>query len=233
MGSSTPRLTLKGQPEVEICLRRTARAKRMSLRVSRLDGKVTLSIPDRTAIRHAEVFLAEKSDWIRRHLDDIPTIVAVTHGSVMAVEGREVTVAVTGARGIRLSDHVLGVAGSRPVGPQVAAFLKETARERFTTHCNVYAAEIGHRVNKITLRDARSRWGSCTSEGNLMFSWRLAMAPPEVLEYVAAHEVAHLERMDHSPAFWRVVEHLCPHYRAHRRWLRNEGHGLHRFRFSA
>ena len=83
----------------------------------------------------------------------------------------------------------------------------------------------------LTLRDTRSRWGSCSTDGNLMFSWRLILAPRQVLDYVAAHEVAHLVHMDHSSRFWGVVADLCPDYAAPRGWLRREGHGLHRFRF--
>ncbi|MEL6678764.1 MAG: M48 family metallopeptidase, partial [Pseudomonadota bacterium] len=93
------------------------------------------------------------------------------------------------------------------------------------------AARLGRRPGRSTLRDTRSRWGSCTSEGHIMLSWRLLLAPPQVLDYVVAHEVAHLQEMNHSPAFWSVVRDLCPDYERHRRWLHQHGADLHRYRF--
>jgi predicted metal-dependent hydrolase len=117
------------------------------------------------------------------------------------------------------------------LGRSIQAFLRTLARDRLAAASDRYAAALGRPYGKITLRDTRSRWGSCTSQGDLMYSWRLIMAPPAVLDYVAAHEVAHLERMDHSPAFWNIVARLCPDHARHRDWLRTEGTALHRVRF--
>ncbi|RMD90830.1 MAG: M48 family peptidase, partial [Alphaproteobacteria bacterium] len=107
------------------------------------------------------------------------------------------------------------------------------AREALAAACDRHAARLGRRYGRLSLRDTRSRWGSCSAEGNLNFSWRLVMAPPEVLDYVAAHEVAHLAEMNHSPAFWALVERLFPAHEAPRRWLRENGASLHRYRFDA
>jgi hypothetical protein len=105
------------------------------------------------------------------------------------------------------------------------------ARDRLAGACDDYAARLGKPYARITMRDTRSRWGSCTSDGALMFSWRLIMTPPEVLDYVAAHEVAHLAEMNHSPAFWAVVAQLCPGYAPLRDWLKREGGALQAIRF--
>src|SRR5690606_4279045 len=112
------------------------------------------------------------------------------------------------------------------------AFLKTVARDRLATASDRYAVALGRPYGRLTLRDTRSRWGSCSAAGDLMYSWRLVMAPAEVLDYVAAHEVAHLAEMNHSPAFWDVVARLCPDYRRHRTWLRANGGALHRVRFT-
>jgi predicted metal-dependent hydrolase len=119
-----------------------------------------------------------------------------------------------------------------PTGPRVQAYLRAQARDRLAQACNHYATLLGRPYRRLTLRDTRSRWGSCSTQGDLMFSWRLIMAPPAVLDYVAAHEVAHLAEMNHSPAFWAVVARLCPDYAAHRHWLRDHGDTLHRVRFA-
>ncbi|MFN6979665.1 MAG: M48 family metallopeptidase, partial [Gemmobacter sp.] len=116
-------------------------------------------------------------------------------------------------------------------GARVAAFLRLLARDRLAAACDAHAARAGRRYVRLVLRDTRSRWGSCTAQGALMFNWRLAMAPPAVLDYVAAHEVAHLVRMDHSPAFWAEVERLRPGHAADRAWLRRHGGALHGWRF--
>jgi predicted metal-dependent hydrolase len=113
----------------------------------------------------------------------------------------------------------------------VAAFLRALARDRLAAASDRHAARLGRGFGRLTLRDTRSRWGSCSSAGDLMFSWRLVMAPPEVLDYVAAHEVAHLAHMHHGPAFWAEVRRLYGDHRAARGWLRREGAALHRFRF--
>ena len=105
------------------------------------------------------------------------------------------------------------------------------ARERLTSAVAAYAETLGRPFGRITLRDPRSRWGSCSSKGDLMFSWRLIMAPPEVLDYVAAHEVAHLAEMNHSDRFWAVCRRLCPETDKHRRWSKQNGAELLAWRF--
>jgi predicted metal-dependent hydrolase len=115
--------------------------------------------------------------------------------------------------------------------PRLKAWLKLRARDRLVAATDHYASKLGRRVSRITLRDTRSRWGSCTADGALMYSWRLIMAPPAVLDYVAAHEVAHLIEMNHSERFWGVVDQLYPKWQSERAWLRVHGGALQRFRF--
>ena len=120
----------------------------------------------------------------------------------------------------------------RGAGPaSVKAFLRTRARDALVAASDRYAGLIGRQYSRLTLRDTRSRWGSCSSTGALMYSWRLIMAPPEVLDYVAAHEVAHLAQMNHGPAFWALVEELMPDYAPRRAWLRDHGDRLHALRF--
>ncbi|WP_347852611.1 M48 family metallopeptidase, partial [Planktomarina sp.] len=117
------------------------------------------------------------------------------------------------------------------VPARVKAFLKLQARLALQEAVDHYSERLGRPYGRLTLRDTTSRWGSCSTQGNLNFSWRLIMAPPEVLRYVAAHEVAHLEQMNHSAAFWALVERLFPGHQAQRDWLKHHGEDLHRYQF--
>jgi predicted metal-dependent hydrolase len=218
---------------IEVALRRSARARRISLRVSGLDGRVTLTVPTRVPETEALRFAMERADWLHRAVGAVAPPRVVVPGAMLPVEGRFLRVeAVPGRGALRCGPGVLSVPGDPALlGTRVAAFLRHLARDRLAAACDRHATRLGRRPARMVLRDTRSRWGSCTAGGVLMFSWRLAMAPPEVLDYVAAHEVAHLARMDHSPAFWAEVAGLMPGYDAPRRWLRAEGATLHAWRF--
>jgi predicted metal-dependent hydrolase len=224
---------LPGIPPVEVTLRRTARARRMSLRVSRLDGTVTLSLPTRAREDEALAFLRAQEGWIRKALDNVVPSGTVGFGAELPVEGRLLRVVAGKGRSPVVAGCELQVPGDAArVGVRVAAFLKHLARDRLALASDAYAQRIGRRYRTLTLRDTRSRWGSCTAEAGLMYSWRLIMAPPVVLDYVAAHEVAHLAEMNHSSRFWAIVAELMPEYEQHRRWLKTEGHVLHSYRFT-
>lgn len=225
---------LPGSPPVEVHLKRSARARRFSLRVSRLDGKVTLSMPVRAREGEALAFLKGNEGWLRQTLSAMPgpTLQAVGPGSVIRVEGDELVLAPATGRGVRAEGGLLLVPGSpQTMGPRVAAWLKVLARDRLATASTHYAGLVGRQYSSLAIRDTRSRWGSCSPDGRLMYSWRLIMAPPAVLDYVAAHEVAHLVELNHSAAYWKVVTSICPDWKDHRAWLKTHGNSLHRVRF--
>ncbi|MFD2738250.1 M48 family metallopeptidase [Sulfitobacter aestuarii] len=223
---------LPGDPPIPLLLRRSARARRISLRISQLDGRVTLTMPRRVPEREALAFAQSKAEWIRGHLAARGADVPVGFGVQLPLAGRMREVSQGTGRRVRISTAQIHVPGPEAqVSVKLAAHLRELARDRLTAACDTYAAQLGLPYTRLTMRDTRSRWGSCTSNGALMFSWRLIMTPPEVLAYVAAHEVAHLAQMNHSPAFWAEVERLYGDYRAPRGWLRENGSDLHRYRF--
>ena len=150
-------------------------------------------------------------------------------GAALPVAGEALIVAPAAVRMCRIDEGRLLVPQTRPAGPAVAGWLRERARAALAEACDRHAAALpagSRRLTAMALRDTRSRWGSCTAQGRLMFSWRLAMAPPVVLDYVAAHEVAHLAHLDHSPAFWAMVARLHPGWQARRDWLRRHGPAL-------
>jgi predicted metal-dependent hydrolase len=225
---------LPGPPPVEVHLRRSASARRFSLRVSRLDGKVTLSMPMRAREGEALAFLKGHEDWLRQTLQAMPesALRPICLGAVIPVEGREMRLAPGSGRSIRVEGDQLMVPGDpSAAGARVAAWLKVLARDRLARASTHYAGLVGRSYSQLALRDTRSRWGSCSPDGRLMYSWRLIMAPPLVLDYVAAHEVAHLVEMNHSAAYWAVVSGICPDWRTQRAWIHANGQSLHRLRF--
>ena len=225
-------IPVPGSSDIFVTLRRSSRARRLSLRVSRTDGKVSLSLPLRLPVREAEKFVAEKADWIRKHVSASPKAKPLVFGETIPFCGQKLTIEQGSVKRVKVHRGRLICPPSQDMlGPRIAAFLKLNARQALTAASGKYAKALGKPFNRITIRDTKSRWGSCSSAGNLNYSWRLMMAPEDVLDYVAAHEVAHLALMDHSPAFWNVVEELMPDYRDKKNWLKVYGAELQSIRF--
>ncbi|WP_395540955.1 M48 family metallopeptidase [Neotabrizicola sp. sgz301269] len=225
---------LPGSPPIDIVMKRSARARRFSLRVSRLDGRVTLTLPARARESEAVRFLHAQEGWLRQTLSEMPETAgeAVRIGTLLPVEGRLLRLESATGRSVRVEDERLLVPGDpAQAGARVAAWLKVLARDRLARDSAHFAGLVGRSYSRLTLRDTRSRWGSCAPDGALMYSWRLILAPPSVLSYVAAHEVAHLVEMNHSAAYWAIVTRICPGWKRERAWLRSEGQALHRWRF--
>ncbi|WP_225029801.1 M48 family metallopeptidase [Xinfangfangia pollutisoli] len=225
---------LPGTPPIEIVMKRSAQARRFSLRVSRLDGRVTLTLPARARETEAMRFLSAQEGWLRQTLAEMPEATGqpVGIGAALTVEGRVLQIESAGGRAIRVEGARLLVPGDpASAGRRIGAWLRVLARDRLARASDHYAGLVGRRYSRLTLRDTRSRWGSCSPDGALMYSWRLILAPPEVLAYVAAHEAAHLVEMNHSAAYWAVVERIYPGWQRQRAWLRAEGQALHRPRF--
>ena len=221
-----------GNPPIVVNLKSSTRAKRLSLRVSRLDGQVSLTVPALSAEREALAFLREREAWLRKHLGDVRPKEPVGIGGKVMFGGVEVPIRAAMIKRARFQDGAFEVPDDpSQTGLRVKALLKLKARDALAAASDGYAAELGRDYQRISLRDTRSRWGSCSSQGVLMYSWRLIMAPVDVLNYVAAHEASHLVEMNHSSAFWDTVAGLMPDFEVHRRWLRENGDRLHRYDF--
>ena len=223
-----------GDPAIEVQLRRSARARRMVLRVAAAGRGPTLTLPSGVPLAQARAFLADNEGWLRRHLAEGAARSPVVDGSVLPFAGGNLTLVHRPGRHTLRAGEVLAVGGPPgAIGPRAAAWLREEARAACVAGVERHAAALGQRAGRISLRDPRARWGSCTASGDLMFSWRLILAPPAVLDYVVAHEVAHLAELNHSPRFWAVVRRLCPEMDGPRDWLRRNGAALHRLDFAA
>ena len=225
-------LRLPDGSAVGVSLRRSARARRILLQVDAHSGMVELVLPRRAAVEDGVEFARSKAGWLQSRLKEIPPRVPFRDGSRVPYLGAPIRI-----RHVReLFDDVwrdhdtLVVAGEETcVAGQVEGWLRTEAASAIAQRTGEKAARLGARYRRIAVRDPRTRWGSCSPRGDLSFSWRLVMAPERVLDYVVAHEVAHLEVLNHSRRFWSIVDRICDDREASRRWLRANGASLHRY----
>ncbi|MDA1237370.1 MAG: SprT family zinc-dependent metalloprotease [Proteobacteria bacterium] len=219
-----------GTPEIEIFIRQSSRSRKISLKLSRFDNKVYLTVPNEGFIGQAEEFAREKEIWVRKQLNSLPSAIRIKPGVFITIDGVPRRVSISEMRCVSLSDSDLIIPfNDNKFEVRVKVFLIELARQRFLELTEFYSLKIGRNFKSITLRDTKSRWGSCSIEGNLMYSWRLIFAPKEVLEYLVVHEICHLEEMNHSERFWNRVESLMPDFKTNREWLKVNGSELHRY----
>lgn len=162
------------------------------------EGKLTLRVPLGTSSLEIQHILLEKQHWI------------ITHYLEVMEQARTRPVS-------DLNDTQRAASEKRYL---------EAAREYFPKRVSYFQSLTGGEYHRITIRDQKTRWGSCSARGTLSFNWRLMLAPPAVLDYVVVHELCHLTHMDHSSAFWQAVADVCPDYRTHRKWLKDHGHEL-------
>lgn len=203
---------------------------------------VELVIPRGGTLREGLRFLRDRGDWITRSLDRtddrgiVPSPVRIAAGTVVPIQGEPVTVFVRPEDRRRASverweDELLvrlPAEGDEDPHPVVLRWLRREAGRVLRERVEHWAESVGARPTRIAVRDPRTRWGSCSSSGTLSLSWRLLLAPPEVLDSVVIHELAHLKVMDHSPRFYRLLALHCPEYRRHREWLRRNADRLRR-----
>ena len=215
---------------VPVSIRVSPRARRIGLRIDAAEHKVELVLPRGVPASTGLRFLAAKRGWVAARLEALPQRVPFVEGAILPVLGvphhvrREFDPAAPPFRitdgEIRVRSDPLHLAG------RVRGHLRAMAQAELAPRAYRLAARIGREVARVSVRDTRSRWGSCSGEGNLSFSWRLIFAPEPVLEYVVAHEVSHLAEMNHGPRFWRLVESLTPNIAAPRAWLKRHRNRL-------
>lgn len=220
-------------------VRRHPAARRLTLRVSKTKRAVIVTVPAEYRMDEASKFLRSNIEWVRERLGNVPEPVPFADDARIPLRGRMHQVSFTGprrARGVVEVENadgrmpILNVSGRREHAPRrLKDWLVEQARADLDACVGGHARKLGVKARSITLRDQTSRWGSCTAGGLLSFSWRLILAPTHVLDYVAAHEVAHLVEMNHGPRFWKLVARSMPRLEEAQRWLRNHGHDLHRY----
>lgn len=227
------KIFLNDEPNLEIFLRRNSNSRRMSLRISALDGKITLTGPRNLNLEEFKKFAESKKSWLKSMISSFDTPIFVSEGAKIPILGNKTLISLSDVKKPKKEGSILYVNSHKAVASQVKKYLTEICKIHLGYICNEFAERLGEKFDKMSLRDTRSRWGSCSSDAKLMFSWRLIMAPEDILAYVAAHEVAHLKYMNHSKEFWETVEYLFGPYHKERAWLRKNGSSLHRYRFQS
>jgi predicted metal-dependent hydrolase len=221
-------------------LRRNRLARRYTLRIHSATRAVVLIIPPRGSLKQAREFAQKHGSWIAARLRRLPQPIPFVDGAMLPLRGVDHRIAHRPhARGTvwveidSIGAPILCVAGAGPhVRRRVRDYLKREAKRELEVASKRAAATLGVTVRRVSVRDQSSRWGSCSATGVLSYSWRLILAPPFVLDYLAAHEAAHLVEMNHSRAFWREVERICPDFKRAKAWLEAHGADLHRYGMS-
>lgn len=219
---------------VPLRLRRNAQAKRMILRIDRLSGDVKVTAPPRSSQKAIREFVEQHLDWIERERSQQGKALTVTDGMAIPFVGVKSLLVFTGMppRKINIEDKQIIVGGPVDQAPaRLERWLRAEAKRMLAADAAEYADQLGVGFQRLSIGDMKTRWGSCSSNGTLKFSWRLVLAPAVVRRYVAAHEVAHLLEMNHSQQFWQHVARCMPDFASHRRWLKTEGGKLMNFQF--
>lgn len=209
------------------------RARRVSVRIDPTRREAIATAPTKRHLKHAAQFAAERAGWIAHELSRLPQGVSLAPGSIIPFRGEDHVLVYEHGRGAPRVEPGLPPRLVAPA-PDVALFesrllrfLKDQARQDLIDRVATHAVALGVKPVKLQVKELRSRWGSCSSDGVLSFSWRLILAPAYVLDYLAAHEVAHLREMNHSRRFWAHVRRCLPDYDRGREWLHEHGCALH------
>jgi predicted metal-dependent hydrolase len=230
-----PPLPLPDGEILPIRIRASARARRLSLRLDPIEGRAELIHPVGAARAHILDFLESRKDWLVARAARLPKRVAFADGARIPIRGEVRLLRALGpARRTRppfaIGTEAIEVTGHpEHLARRTRAGLAAHARDILAARTRTLAGRVGRSVAKVSVGDAKSRWGSCARNGNIRYSWRLILAPDPVIDYVVAHEVAHLVEMNHGPRFWRLVAELDPNHEAARAWLRRHGAGLLRY----
>lgn len=215
-----------------VVIKRHARARRITLRLDHSGEAISVVLPYGVPEGEGLAFAEKQKHWIGTRLARVPPRVPFAPGSRLPILGHdyEIRHATHGRRGVWCEEDLLWVSG-RPehLSRRIADYLKQQARSVIAAKAQEKAASIGARLGRVSIRDTKSRWGSCSAKGDVNFSWRLILAPESVLDYVVAHEVAHLIEHNHSPRFWTLNAQLTADLDAAKAWLRAHGSGLQRY----
>jgi predicted metal-dependent hydrolase len=232
------RIHVVANRELPLRIVENERARRLTLRIDAGGRGLRITVPPGLARGEVERFLDRHQGWLETKLAKLPDRPQVRPGIKLPLRGlAHLIVHEPGKRGtVTVGEEEGGPAlivhGERRHLPRrLGDFLKREARRDIEALVEKHTAAVGRKAKAIRFRDTSSRWGSCTADGTLSFSWRIMMAPPTVIDYLVAHEVAHLKEMNHGPKFWALCKELCPRTDEARAWLKRNGGALQAIEF--
>lgn len=217
---------------MDIKIVQSASSRKLILHIDSKERIPVLSIPKYCTRKRAVNFINENMDWILETLQKLPERKSFSNGETISLFGQNVTIShQPNARcGVRLDGDTLVVSGGAEfLHRRVKDYIRHAAADEFYKLSAPLAAKIGCRINGICIKDTKSRWGSCSTLNNINYNWRIALAPKYVINYLMAHEVAHLKYQNHSPAFWLCVAKLYPDWNKGREWLQKNGRILYTY----
>ena len=208
------------------------RLKRLNLRIDHKKRMVVLSMPKLCSKKKAFDFINEHIDWIEEKLSQLPEIKEFEDGEAITLFGNQVTICHQRDFGApKLIEHTLFVGGDKVfLHRRIKDYIKREAKKIFYAKSKVLADNLGCKLTGVSIKDTKSRWGSCSTLKHINYNWRIALAPDFVIDYLMAHEVAHLKHQDHSSAFWQTVENLYPNTKAGKDWLSKHGNELYLYK---
>lgn len=225
-------LPLIGGESINLLIERSPKAKRMRLRIDRLKRRAVLILTKRSSERAGIAFAAEHGDWLKDQLALLPEKNVFADGFRFSLLGEEVVIrhSPLARRGVWLDEHVVWVSGEAShLSRRTTDFIKEHFKKYAKSRLKATSEILGVHVGRLSIRDTKSRWGSCNRKGDISLSWRLALAPKEVADYVIIHEISHIKEMNHSESFWRTVSGVMPDYKIRERWLKKNAAYLYSF----
>ena len=232
-----PRLAIIGQDQIKLrdrtvsyTIKQSYRTRAIRLEIRRETG-LTVVVPRKYTPKQVEDILLQKSRWILRHLTagkplQMPLFKpAPGHGDGLPYLGKTIELVLAEESGKRTTARLLdgrlliSLSGGANAAPVLEKWYRMQAKLVFTQKADAFKVIMGLGYNSILIRGQRTRWGSCSAKGNITLNWKLLMAPPDIMDYVIIHELAHRKHMNHSQKFWQFVERFCPRWKEHRKWL--------------
>ncbi len=215
-----------------VTIKRSKKAKRLALRLDPAERIMNLVVPQKVSIEKAYFFAMEHEEWVRETLNKLPAPIAFTNGTTLPIFGDRITLDIRIDKSLKRTylrqyDDILCVRTyqSDPTN-RIVTHLKKIARAGLADIASDKAEQIGKTISNISVRDTKSRWGSCSTDGYISFSWRLIFAPYSAIDYVVAHEVAHMNHMNHSKQFWKLCEKLSCDYNSGKQWMKEHSNEL-------
>ena len=228
-----PKIIAYNGHKIPLRLRYNTKAKRIILRVDQETGGAIITLPPHSSKTEALSLVNERVDWIVDKIKGLPPKITLTDGQSLTLMGQLITIRHRPdlKMGVQLIGSEMITSGKiEHLHRRIVDWLKKYTKEIIAPRAHNMASQLECKINRISIRDTKSRWGSCSSQGNLSFCWRLIMTPEWVLNYVIAHEVSHLKHMDHGPEFWQIVGTFGVKPKQARIWLNQHGRVLQRIR---